>query len=34
MAGYDKDSLILGDVIHKINVTFTGKDTFVMLSNA
>ncbi|CAM3421765.1 hypothetical protein PALU110988_21705 [Paenibacillus lupini] len=34
MAGYYKVSLILGDVIHKINVTFTGENSFVMVSSA
>lgn len=34
MAGYYKVSLILGDVIHKINVTFSAEDSLVVLSNA
>jgi hypothetical protein len=34
MEGYYKVSLILGDVIHKINVTFREVDSFVIVSNA
>ncbi|WP_091188571.1 hypothetical protein [Paenibacillus catalpae] len=34
MSGYDKVSLILGDVIHKINVTFTGENSFVIVRSA